>query len=317
MRFKVYKDMKWSLTVALGVFCATSALHADSILGHFVGTSPCTDAIKPLLQIPAGAKPDLIRWDLTMHRDPQTDARGRYKLRCEHEAATSPAHPNKDTKVIQREGTWAVTKGTKSNPDAIVYELAGAVSLFQLDSNILHVLNPDLSLMIGNGGWSYTLNRAEDAEKIPDRALTLSQPDMSYKISPLATGPTVFGIFEGRSPCQSIARDLKVSVHPGANKAKWRVTLYQEPRTLAPTTYKIEGTLFRGDSGAREGNWSIIRGTSKHPNATIYQLAPTKTQPALFLFKGDDNVLFFLDQNQKTRVGNADFSCTLNRRESP
>jgi hypothetical protein len=49
------------------------------------------------------------------------------------------------------------------------------------------------------------------------------------------------------------------------------------------------------------------------PNATVYQLSPTETQPALLLLKGDDNVLYFLDQNRGLLVGHADFSYALNR----
>ena len=135
--------------------------------------------------------------------------------------------------------------------------------------------------------------------------------EISYKISPLATSPTVFGVFEGRTPCQGIARGLKQSPHPGCIKAKWRATLYQNPETSTPTTYKVEGSLFR--ESARKGTWSIIRGAKTDPNATVYRLDATQTQPALFLLKADDNVLFILNQNREPMVGHADFSYTLNR----
>jgi len=195
-----------------------------------------------------------------------------------------------------------------------VYELSGAISLFQVDANILHVLNPDRSLMIGNGGWSYVLNRTEHSEKPVDRALALSQPEMSYRISPLATGPAVFGVFEGRSPCQGIARELKISVAAACTKVKWRVTLYQNPETLAPTVYKVEGSLHAGS--AREGSWSLIRGTQEDPNAIVYRLEPTRTEPALLLLKGDENVIFLLDQDRSPLVGHGDFSYALNRRSA-
>jgi hypothetical protein len=42
-------------------------------------------------------------------------------------------------------------------------------------------------------------------------------------------------------------------------------------------------------------------------------LSPTGAERALLLFKGDDNVLFFLDGQQRLLIGNADFSYTLNR----
>ena len=213
---------------------------------------------------------------------------------------------------MKREGPWKIAKGTKSAPDAIVFELAGAVALVKVNHDILHVMNPDRSLMVGNGGWSYTLNRAESAEKPGDPDLAVNTPSQSYTISPVATGATVFGVFEGRSPWLGIARELKLTEDAGGIKAKWRVTLYHNPDTQAPTTYRVEGSLHR--KGAREGKWTIQRGNETDRNAIVYCLAPTATAPALYLLKGDDNVLFFLDQKQKPLVGHADFSYTLNRR---
>jgi hypothetical protein len=69
--------------------------------------------------------------------------------------------------------------------------------------------------------------------------------------------------------------------------------------------------LFR--QNVREGTWSITRGAATDPNATVYRLAPTQTEPALLLMKGADNVLFFLNQKQEPMVGHAEFSYTLNR----
>jgi hypothetical protein len=299
------------LGLGLG-FGQTSFASEASVVGVFCGSSPCGEAIRQVLQIPTNGAPDIIEWKLTLYQDPKTQAPSRYELRCDY-GSTAPNQPGlaKGRKTLERQGTWTTGKGTKSNPDATVYELNGAVSFLQVDANVLQVLNADRSLMNGTGGWSYTLNRMEHAEKSVERELVLSQPDMSYQISPLAMGPTVFAVFEGRTPCHGIARELKKSMHEGCNKVKWRVTLYQNAETLAPTTYKVEGSLHRRE--AREGDWNVIQTDS---NATIYRLAATKTEPALFLLKGDDNVVFFLDQNQNPLVGNCDFSYTLNRRSA-
>jgi hypothetical protein len=137
-------------------------------------------------------------------------------------------------------------------------------------------------------------------------------PDQSYTISPLATGPTVFGVFEGRTPYQGIARELGRPENRGGLKVKWRVTLFQNPETRTPTTYKVEGSLYR--QGGREGTWSIVRGTRTDPNAVVYKLDATQSDGVLLLLKGDDDVLFFLNQEQQPLVGHADFSYTLNRR---
>jgi hypothetical protein len=201
-----------------------------------------------------------------------------------------------------------------------VYELSGAVFLYKVDAGILQVLNPDRSLMIGNGGWSFTLNRMPQAEeplswlwRSPRTWVRwLFRPEMSYPIGRLASGPSVYGVFEGRSPCQAIARELKLSVDPDCAKVKWRVTLYQDPETQAPTTYTVEGSLYR--SGARAGHWSVVQGNRKGAGPIVYQLASTSAEPALFVGKGDDNVLFLLDQNLHPLIGRDDFSYTLNRR---
>lgn len=93
----------------------------------------------------------------------------------------------------------------------------------------MHVLSAARTLMIGNGGYSYTLNRKDHSEQRIDRKLARTVPDRSYQISPLESGPKVFGVFEGRSPCQGIARELKISVHAACQKAKWRRTVSPSP----------------------------------------------------------------------------------------
>jgi len=316
---------KWShviLAVSWSLGLGTNRLNAQSVspgnpsvFGVFAGSSPSSEAIRALLQIPADAPSDLIQWRLTLYQDPKNLAPASYQLHCDYGLVTQ-GRPGLGSRIktLDRQGRWTTGKGTRSNPDAIVFELDGAVSLLQVDRNLLHVLERDRSLMIGTGGWSYTLNRTEAAETPVDPSLAAAAPGMSYTISPVATCPSVLGVFEGRSPCQGIARQLKHAEDAGCMKAKWRVTLYQNPETLAPTTCKVEGSLYR--RGAREGKWSVIRGTETDPNAIVYRLDPTNTEPALFLLKGDDNVLFFLDQNRRPLVGHADFSYTLNRRTS-
>jgi hypothetical protein len=267
-----------------------------------------------MLQIPAGVESP-IRWHLTLNQDPKTRVPAGYQLRCTYSAAVAAAPgATKREHTLERKGTWTIGKGTKPNPSAVVYELNEFVALVEIDHNILHVLNPDRSLMVGTGGWSYTLNRVESAEKTGDKSPALAAPSVSYTMSPVATGSSVFGVFEGRSPYQGIARELKIEENAAGIKAKCRVTLYQHPETLAPTTCKVEGTLHR--QAGREGKWNIVRGTETDPNAIVYRLDPTKTEAGLFLLRGDENVLFFLDQNQKPLVGHSDFSYTLNRRNT-
>lgn len=109
-------------------------------------------------------------------------------------------------------------------------------------------------------------------------------------------------VFVGTTPADAAVRErpLQISVPRGCTKAKWRIALYQDAATRAPTTYRIEGSLFR--QGAAEGRWSIARDGS-------YRL-----EHSLHLRKGDDDVLYILDRSDRPLVGHEDFSDTLDRR---
>ncbi len=127
----------------------------------------------------------------------------------------------------------------------------------------------------------------------------------------LPTGPHVLGVFDGRTPCQELARQLKVVTIPECIKIKWRLILFQDPATHAPTSYSLEGFVYR--KPPRTGKWTILKGTKTDPNAIVYQLDPDTPQGFQSFLKADDNILFFLDQDRNLLVGNIYFSYTLNR----
>jgi len=301
--------------------CAHRGVIAEAqsgVAAEFVGSSPGDALARDFVGgLASNAPCHNIAWQLTLLTNQHTGLPSTFRLTALYQVPTR-SNPNRSEggPRVALDGTWEILKGARSRPEAVVYRLHAAepqrsVSFVKVGEHLLHLLNPDGSLAVGNGGWSYTLNHAVRAEKPGDMTAALNAPEMTYKISPLATGPTVFGVFEGRTPCHGISRELKLSQHAGCIKSKWRVTLYQNPETSAPTTYKVEGSLFR--DGAREGTWSITRGAATDANASVYQLNPTPTQPALLLMKGDDNVLFFLDEHRAPLVGHAEFSYTLNR----
>lgn len=135
-------------------------------------------------------------------------------------------------------------------------------------------------------------------------------PSKKTSSKPIATGASVHGVFEGRCPCQELAKELKIIKSPECFKTKWGLTLWQNPDNQAPSTYKIESSFYR--KTPREGTWSIIKGTKTNPDAIVYQLVSEGLEP-IFLMKGDENVLFFLDKNKNFLAGNILFSYTLNR----
>lgn len=116
------------------------------------------------------------------------------------------------------------------------------------------------------------------------------------------------GVFDGRTPCQELAKQLDEKITAACIKIKWRLTLYKDSATGDPTTYELIGFAYQ-KGNPRTGQWHIIK---ENPATTIYQIDQTGKKPLLFL-KADDNILFFLDENKKIMVGNRDFSYTLNR----
>ena len=146
----------------------------------------------------------------------------------------------------------------------------------------------------------------------------------SITFHPIPKGPTVFGVFQGRMPCTEIARQLQLPTTADCNQLKWGLTLYQDPVTLQPTTYSLTivgaGDLIKQEGGSYhqkkyEGKWLITEGMKSNPAAYVYRLDLGRPGANLFLLKGDAHVLFVLDENKVLRVGNEDFSYTLNRVE--
>jgi hypothetical protein len=124
-------------------------------------------------------------------------------------------------------------------------------------------------------------------------------------------GSKFLGRFVGRSPCREITNEIGASVPDQCFKLKWDITLFQDEVTGAPTTYRIDATLYR--QSPRLGRWKIVTGTPHHPNAIIYELEAAAGHDTIRLLKADDNIMFFVGRNGRLLVGNVDFSYTLNR----
>ncbi len=282
----------------------------------FVATSPCDPISKAALKIPANANCEMIKWRLTLFEEAKTHTPTTYELNCVYGLAEQGTlELSKGGTKVGWKGNWRIVPGA----DAHIYELdlgvpKGTVSFLKVDHNLLHLLDEDQKLAMGNAGWSYTLNRTGDVGRNIKQAAGRTQLQLASPTayaSPVTTASSMLGRFVGRSPCYEVAKELSKAVTPDCIKVKWDLILYHDPNTLAPTTYKLNGTFFR--ERVREGKWTILRGTKTSPNAVVYQLDPDKPQGSLFLMKADGNILFFLDRQRNLLVGNANFSYTLNR----
>jgi hypothetical protein len=302
--------------------CALSAPVGSSTFGVFVATSPCDAGSKSLFRIPETAACEMIKWRLTLYQDSSALTPTTYQL--EYVYGLSQPNTNgiaQGGAKVARTGKWAIVRGAKTNPDAMVYQLdpdkpQASVSFQVVDQNLLHLLDRDEKLMIGNDGWSYTFNRTGDfalpAQSIsPPTAARAKADAPTASAAPLSAASPILARYEGRSPCREIAGEINKTVAADCMKLKWDLTLYQNPATGLPTTYKLKGTFYRQQIG--EGKWTIIKGAKTNPDAVVYQLDSDKAQGSLFLLKADDNILFFLSKEKNLLVGNGDFSYTLNR----
>ena len=288
----------------------------SSVFGVFEGITPCSRQTRPLPQIPEDTNCEQMIWKFTLYQDSATGAPTTYQLDATYGVPKQNTNGLDDGGTpIAMQGNWGIVKGTDTDANAVIYQLNPedpqmAVSFLKVDEDILHVLHPDMRLMVGNGGWSYTINRT-DNRPAPQIIVAAEPPSSS---SPLVIprqpeGSTVLGVFEGRTPCDKVVFEFTgIPPYERCLKVKWQLTLYQDQDTGAPSTY-----LFRGTSTIRTGKWTILRGTKTDPNAVVYQLrADDSQQITSFLSVGDDH-LFLLDGESNLLVGNALFSYTLSR----
>jgi hypothetical protein len=172
-----------------------------------------------------------------------------------------------------------------------------AFNMLEVNANLLHLLDKNKALLVGNGGYSYALNI--------DAPITTDQFNFPSQQMPAAH----FMAFQGRTPCQELARLMGLDKTAACNKMKWYVILYADSITGKPSYYLKGGRAYRKETMDR-GNWAISRGKD---GRLIYTLDPEKKTTAVHLVKADDNILFFTDANGNLLVGNEDFSYTLNR----
>lgn len=138
----------------------------------FAGTTPCGNVIRPIHKI--NPEPDcpleeckcmMVEWELTLYMEGTTNEPTRYKL------TGINRHTVKETNMYsepgiksEAEGRWAIVRGTKTNPNPIFYQLnpdkpGMGLRFLKLSDNILHIVDENEKLMIGNEFFSYTLNR--------------------------------------------------------------------------------------------------------------------------------------------------------------
>lgn len=262
-------------------------------------STPGDSLIKTMLNIEQGFPVDFIRWRLLIQPESQT-----FELNIDY----GLSQPNTlgftvDGQKKSVQGTYQV----HSSPRGEVYQLKSeaakvAFSFLKLNEDLYHLLDANQHLLLGNGGWSYSLNR-RGAERSKAKLPALATAATLSKFTALVA------VFDGRTPCSELAQDYNIPVSNECFKLKWRLTLHRDSMTLKPSKYTLTRIFRRAN--AIEGTWSMIQ----KGEAVIYQLHPRdKQDEALQFLVGDENVLFFLDKEQRLLVGDEDFSFALNRK---
>ena len=260
-----------------------------------IGSTPGGTEIKKTLGIDAERKVDFIRWELRLD-DGTRKFTGQVTF-GESEPNTNGFIGGGETRKFAGRYTTVgerIKLSTAEIPEAIV--------LADIDGRIFHLVGPDNKLMVGNGGWGYSLAR-QDREPGKARPLvTLSKALLDE------TEPET--IFDGRTPCVDLGRsDLPFT--EGCLKLKWRLRLLRDSGPRTAGTYRLESTLNRRE--IVEGKWTLVNGTHANPAALFLKLDMDHPAGAISFFVADSNVIFMTDRDERLRAGNGDFGFTLNR----
>lgn len=268
------------LSMVLSIACASSGEKT------YTASTPAAPVVKSFLGIPFTDSVDFIRWKITFSGN-------HYTLHCNY----GIGKPN--TNGFINGGNKIELKG-ELRKEKNIYQLHNGdkiLKITELNTDLLHLVDADNRLLIGNGGWSYAINNMSPS--VTDQINSNVHAKQTVLKDSMA--------FEGRTPC-----GVPGIIAPGAEcyKLKWYVVFYADSGNNQPTTYRIVGTPYYGKEGGIKGKWEIITGDD---GRIIYRLYNDSGNAFIHLLKTDENILLFIDAKGKLLVGNEDFSYALNK----
>lgn len=298
---RLFKPITYILLIGIySFFPITTEKKYENETIFLVGSTPGDKEIKTQLGISDVLNVDFIRWDLRINKS------NNFELNIQFgESQPNTLGFKNGGHFKNYQGIYTISK----NENKVFYQLVAnqlKITLIKLNNNLFHLLTASNNLMIGNGGWSYTLNN--------------NKPTYNFNILPsMSSSLDTFNnnlvqvVFDGRTPCQEFANEHQILVDKSCFKLKWKLTLNRDKNTLKPTTYTIRKVI---DNVPKDisGFWKIINGTKHNPDAVIYQLDPDKPNQTISLFVADQNILYILHKNESFFIGNENFSFTLNKR---
>lgn len=152
------------ILILAGVFFASYAQDSKPF-ATYVGTSPCGNIIKPLLGIKDDSECEFTKWTMTLSQQ-KVNAPAEVKLVYRFGIGKPNTSGFMEEKRVEFSGHWTIQKGTKTKPNAIVYQITlhgidKNLLFVKLSNNSIHMLDSQRGLMIGNAGHSYTFNKAK------------------------------------------------------------------------------------------------------------------------------------------------------------
>jgi hypothetical protein len=273
-------------------------------LASFEATTPCDEVSRSLLHIPSTDKCAMMKWTLTLLTPTTYELIYTYGM---DKAGTRGFSERAITK--KQSGKWTKSKYKNTEIYTLTADNCPSLSFLKLNENVLHLLDANKNLMVGNGAWSYTLNRINPA-KLSSNEINSKKVEETFFTDSI--------VFEGRLPCYGPLLALNGKDSAGCDLIKCRIIFFCNNNLHPQSSLKFYSILV-GAGGTRylaTGKWTIMRGIKTDPNSTLYQLQfnTEKPQQNLVLLKGDDNILFLLDNEMNCMAGNDYCSYTLNRK---
>jgi len=298
MRYHSFRLVQLALFASILLITSCSANAAEIVL---LGSTPADAAVKSSLTIPPDKPVDFARWALTLIEG--TADKGTFQLDVNY----GESQPN--TKGFKGGGERISLTGDYSISDTggrKIYlikndKMPAPILLVRLNDSLFHLVTPDHRLMLGTSGWNYTLTRKG------------AGPSVGLPSFTGPNGSTPQTVFSGRTPCfDQVSHD---NLDPGQPclKIKWKITFFRDAKTGEPATFALQYTLERPNT--IQGRWTVTKGIKGSPDAVVYNLIRDKPAESISLLAGDENVLFFLDKEQRLLPGTEDFSFTLNRQK--
>lgn len=246
----------------------------------YTASTPANDIVRSFFNISNTDSIDFIRWNLSLLDDS-------FHLNCQYGISKPNTNGFIDGKTIHMNGA------VKREANKIsIHHGHKILKLVELNSNLLLLVNEKDQAMVGNAGWSYTLNKLAGAKE----ESSLSVPVISFTDSVK---------FEGRTPC-----NVPGIIAEGQEcyKIKWQIVFFKTAGENSEGNYRIKGTPFRNYE-SKSGRWLLEKAQN---GRRVYVLYNEKQQPFIHLLPIDNNVMVFTDSDIKLLVGNEDFSYTMN-----